>query len=84
MGSGFEWVSDTSSMKFGDGAVDGESGSVFPELDNEGRRLSSASLDVETNQRRRGNVYREILRSFDELQARSQGLEEARSKILRY
>lgn len=71
-------------MKFGDGAVDGESGSVSPELDNEGCRLSSASLDVETNQRRRRNVYREILRSFDELQARSKGLEEARSKILRY
>lgn len=71
-------------MKFGDGAADGESGLVFQEFDKEGCRFSSASLDIETNQRRRDNVYREILRSFDELQVRSKGLEEARSKILRY
>ncbi|KAF3431677.1 hypothetical protein FNV43_RR26409 [Rhamnella rubrinervis] len=77
-------LSDGSSMKFGDAAADGESGLVFQEFDKEGCRFSSASLDIETNQRRRDNVYREILRSFDELQVRSKGLEEARSKILSY
>lgn len=79
---GFHLVRDKLRMKIGDGPE--ESGFVFQEVDKEGCLFSSTSLDVETNQRRRDNVYRQILQSFDELQVRSKGLEEAKSKILRY
>ncbi|KAH7517599.1 hypothetical protein FEM48_Zijuj09G0082000 [Ziziphus jujuba var. spinosa] len=72
-------------MKIGGDPDEGESGLVFQEFDKESHRLSSASLDFETNQRRMNNVYAQIFWSFDELQVRSSnGLEEAKSKILSY
>lgn len=57
---------------------------LFQPFDKMGHRNSSASLDLGSNQRRKDNVYREILQSYDELRIRSRGLEEAKSKILRY
>ncbi|PON59353.1 AAA-type ATPase [Trema orientale] len=57
---------------------------LFQQFDEMGQRNFSASLDLGTDQRRRENVFREIFRSYDELRIRSQGLEEAKSKILGY
>ncbi|XP_015892472.3 uncharacterized protein LOC107426727 isoform X2 [Ziziphus jujuba] len=72
-------------MKIGGDPDEGESGLVFQEFDKESHQLSSASLDFETNQRRMNNIYAQIFWSFDELHVRSSnGLEEAKSKILSY
>ena len=53
-------------------------------LQHLGQRNSLSSSDLEADQRRRDKVYNEILQSYDELRIWSQGLEEAKSKILRY
>ncbi|KAL5562159.1 hypothetical protein UlMin_031906 [Ulmus minor] len=54
------------------------------QIEKLGRGFSSASLDLETDQRRRESVHREILQSYHELLIRSRGLEEAKTKILSY
>lgn len=50
--------------------------------DNFGRFV--ANSDLETKQKRRDRDLREILRSHEDFQDRSQGLKEAKAKILRY
>lgn len=73
---------DGLSMKVENCAVDEGDELLFQQFEN---KVSHRNSDYETNnQMRRDQVYREILRSFDELRIRSQGLEEAKSKILSY
>lgn len=68
-------------MKVENCAVEEGDELLFQQFEN---KVSHRNSDYETNnQMRRDQVYREILRSFDELRIRSQGLEEAKSKILR-
>lgn len=81
---GFQWLRDGLSMKVENCTVDERGELLYQQFDKASHRNSSVSLEFETNQRRRDRVYREILRSFDELRIRSRGLEEAKSKILRF
>lgn len=52
----------------------------FGVYDEVGRRISSNCFD----QRRKQSAYRGVLESYDELRRRSENLEAAKSKILRY
>lgn len=81
---GFQCLRVGLSMKVEDDTVKGGEDEVFQEYEKRSHGFSSASLDLEINQRKRNNVYREILQSYDELQTRSKRLEEAKTKILGY
>ncbi|KAL6955687.1 cyclin-dependent kinase [Sarracenia purpurea var. burkii] len=73
-----------SSAKAGNRISEGESGVMFGESNDASRQISPDSLEFEADQRRRRNVYRDVLESYNELQRRSENLEEAKSKILSY
>ncbi|KAK3029407.1 hypothetical protein RJ639_039751 [Escallonia herrerae] len=66
------------------GSVNAENGSTAGEYDKVGCAIGFGDLDSEANRRRAHRAYDEVLRSYDELQLRSQSLEEAKSKILGY
>lgn len=61
-----------------------ENGWIIGEFDEIESQFSSADLDVEICRRRMNNVRREIFDSYDKLRIRSENLNQAKRKILRY
>lgn len=77
--SGFQWFRDDISMEAEDSST--KENNLMVEL---GSLFSSSALDFEANRRRRNSAYREVLQSYDDLRVRSENLNGAKSKILRY
>lgn len=75
---------DGLSSEIEDGSVNADKDLVFGKFDDVGRQLSSNSLIFKANQRRARSVYSEVLRSYDELQCRTESLQEGKRIILRY
>ncbi|XP_021300971.1 uncharacterized protein LOC110429322 isoform X2 [Herrania umbratica] len=71
------------SLKVEDGRVSQDNRLISGELDQVGP-FSTSSLEIEANQRRRRNIYSEVLQSYDPLRVHSKILDEAKSKILSY
>lgn len=66
------------------GSVNADKDLVFGKFDDVGSQLSSNSLIFKGNQRRARCVYSEVLRSYNELQCRTENLDEAKRIILSY
>lgn len=77
--SGFQWFRDDISMEAEDSST--KENNLMVDL---GGLFSSSALDFEANRRRRNSAYREVLQSYDDLRVRSENLNGAKSKILRY
>lgn len=82
--SDFQWFRDDISMEVEDSTTKEDNLMILGEFDELGSRFSSAALDFEANRRRRQSAYREVLQSYDEVRIRSENLNGAKRKILRY
>lgn len=71
-------------MQTKDDEADMENGVIMGEFDATESQFSSSALNVEIYRRRINNVHREILESSDQLRIRSENLNQAKRKILRY
>ncbi|XP_065873314.1 uncharacterized protein [Euphorbia lathyris] len=59
-------------------------GFAFEGFEEMGPRISSASLELEANRRKRYNAYKDVLHTYDHLQIRTDNLNQAKTNILSY
>lgn len=71
-------------METEDDQMNVENGCIIGEFEEIESEYSSAALDVDICRMRRNRVHREIIESYDQLRIRSENLNQAKQKILRY
>lgn len=71
-------------MQTKDDQLDVDNELAIGDFDEIESQYSSSALNVEIYRRRMNSVHREILESYDQLRVRSEKLDQAKRKILRY